>query len=173
MATEVARGVLRGCLLAASLFVSGIAAAQPSGLPPGVRGPGAGTATRSVSHYLDLERGLESAIADRDLAAAKNLIADDFEVWSPGAADAVPGDEWLRQRWKAAGHGRVRDLSVREFDDVAVASFLLEGARGVSGMATTMFVVDIWRQSSGKLLVRYVALPAHPPARSRRPSGRE
>ena len=68
--------------------------------------------------------------------------------------------------------GRVRDLSVFETDDLAVASFLLE-TRTAQGKNISYFIVDVWRTSTGKLQARYVDTPAKPPARQLRPDGRE
>jgi hypothetical protein len=150
--------------------------AQPS-LPPGVRGGATtGMATRSVSKYLDLERRFQEALTNGDRKSVQSLLADDFEIRTLPSADSIGADEWLRRELGSHRHdGIVRDLGVREIDDVAVVSFLFEPApaKGTAHSAPTLFVVDVWRQSSGKLLARYVDRPANPPPRQSRPSGRE
>lgn len=160
--------------LAAALLLASIAHAQP-GLPPGVRGPMAGAATRSVSRYLDLERNLQEALAGRDRSAVKGLLAEDFEARTFSDADGLGADEWLRRETAAPARRRVRELAVHEADDIAVASFILEGLKtpGAASRASTLFVVDIWRQSTGKLLARYVDRPSRPPVLPDRPSGKE
>jgi hypothetical protein len=161
------------CLLAGFLQASG-AAAQAE-LPPGVRGPAAGAATRSVSRYLDLEHSLAAALADRDPATAQALLADDFEARSAASPEPLARQAWLRSEFAHARRTRVRQMTLREFDDLAVASFLLEAVKpdGSAARGPTLFVVDVWRQSTGKLQVRYTDQPAHPPALPDRPSGRQ
>ena len=161
-----------GCLLAALLQAT--AFAQPA-LPPGVRGPAASAATRSVARYLDLEHALQDALAARDKGAVQNLLSDDFEVRTADGPDALQKEEWLRAEFTHARRNRVRQFSLREFDDVAVASFLLQSVKpdGSAARGPTLFVVDVWRQSTGKLQVRYTDQPAHPPSLNDRPSGRQ
>jgi len=129
-------------------------------------------ATRSVSKYLGLERALQEALAQRDRNAVTQLLAEDFDVRNAASPDAVSADDWLRRELAAPRARIVRDLSVREFDDLAIVSFLLDPALAGRG-AATLFVVDVWRRSSGKLLVRYAERAAAPSARPSRPSGRE
>lgn len=147
-----------------------------SRLPPGVQGPAAGMATRSVSKYLGLERGLLEHIAQRDRAAVAALLAEDFEARTPASPDAIARDEWLQREFARPADDRiVHGLSVREVDDVAIVSFLLGSAKphrkGQS--APTLFVVDVWRQSSGQLIERYVDRPVAAPPAPSRPTGRE
>jgi hypothetical protein len=167
------RPLVLACLVAGILQAS-VAFAQPA-LPPGVRGPAAGAATRSVSRYIDLERDLAGAVAARDATAVRRLIADDFEARSASSPDPLQKDEWLRAEFAGAGLTRVRQLSLREFDDVAVASFLLQRVKpdGSAARGPTLFVVDVWRQSTGQLQMRYTDQPAHVPALRDRPSGRQ
>jgi hypothetical protein len=157
-----------------------VAAAAPAvaqdRLPPGVRAgpPGGGMATRSVSKFLGLERALQEALAQRDRNAVAQLLAEDFEVRTAASPDAAGADEWLRRELTLPSRERiVRDLAVREFDDLAVVSFLLEPASVRQAGGATWFVVDVWRQSTGKLHARYIERPVNPPARQSRPSGRE
>lgn len=147
--------------------------AQPVA-PPGLRGMAGGMATRSVSRYLGLERGLQEAIALRDRAAVMKLLADDFESRSASGPDTEAADEWLRREFAAAQpEGLVRDLSVREADDLAIVSFLLDRGKAGRSAAATYCVVDVWRQSSQRLLVRSLTRAAGAPPKPSRPSGRE
>lgn len=135
-----------------------------------------GMATRSVSNYLRLERTLQQALMDRDRASVQALLSDDFVLRTPASPDLVSADDWLRRGLAPAGHDLiVRDLAVREHDDTAVVSFLLEPAqaRPRAGAVFTLLVVDVWRQSSSKLMSRYIVQPAFPPAHRSRPTGRE
>ena len=168
-----------GWLSAAALGVLLICAvhppaqAQPAPLP-GVRGGAGGMATRSVSTYLGLERDLHDAIEQRDQAAVMAMLADDFEMRSASVPDVTAADDWLRREFASKQpNGLVRELSVREVDDLAIVSFLLD--RGPVGRpaTTTWFVVDVWRQSSQRLLVRSMSRAAGAPPKPNRPSGRE
>ena len=160
----------------ATWFATAPAAAQP-GPPTGVRGgPVAGMATRSVSKYLGLERALQEGLINRNRETVRALLADDFELRTAASPDVIVADDWLRRELASAGHDRiVRDLAVRELDDIVVVSFLLEPAqaRPRARAVGTMFVIDVWRQSSSKLMSRYIEQPAVVPARLARPTGRE
>lgn len=147
--------------------------AQPAS-PPGVRGMTGGMATRSVSRYLGLERQLLEATLQRDRASVMALLADDFELRSAAQADVLSADEWMqRERQAATREGLVRDLSVREIDDIAVVSFLLDRGTSARPAAATLFVVDVWRASTGKLLSRSMAHARGVTPRPSRPTGRE
>ncbi len=158
-------------------LIAGLAAAcglraQPGGPPPpGVRG----AATRSVAKYLQLERDLLSAIERRDREGIGRVLAADFEARSAASPDATPAADWLQAQLAAPARPRVvRDLWVREFDDIAIVSFVLDDASPPRGRRPeTRFVVDVWRQSSAQLLTRNVDVSAHPRPVPPRPSGRE
>jgi hypothetical protein len=167
--------VLSGSLLLLCAAAPSLAQAQGA-LPPGVRGPDSGMATRSVSKYLDLERTFQNALAAGERSAVLKLLADDFDVRTAASPDAVLTEDWLRREFAGPAHGyRVRDLLVREFDDLDIVSFLLDRTRadGSGRTGPTQFVVDVWRRSSGKLLARYAEAPAHLPPVPSRPTGRE
>jgi hypothetical protein len=167
-------GLLTRAALAFACSALTLAASAQSRLPPGVDGGGApAMATRSVAHYLDRERALAQALQERRRDAAEQMLAPDFEVRSAAALDAVAAPDWLAEQLRpGAPEGRVRDLAVREFGDVAVVSFQLDlGARGKA--RSTLYIVDVWRQAGRKLAVRYVSQPTHPLPASSRPRGRE
>ena len=160
------------CALAGALLAAPAARAQER-LPPGVRGPAVGMATRSVARYLDLERALEQSIGQGDRAGVARVMADDFEVRSSSSPDALPKNDWIARELAARrAPGQVRDLAAREFDDIAVVSFVLVPAAG-RRPTPALFVVDVWRQTGDKLLVRYVEKSAAAASRAARPSGRE
>lgn len=143
-----------------------------SRLPPGVRGPASGMATRDVSHYLMLERAVAQAVADHDDAGLRTRLADDFTVRDPNRETALGADEWMRS--SAPGNtspDQVRALSVHTVDNVAMVTFLLDRRR--AGHTTTRFVVDLWSRSREQLLSRAVSNPRSTPTRPSRPSGRE
>ena len=145
-------------------------------LPPGVRGPESAMATRSVSKYLQLERDLQDAIRDKNADAVKRVLAADFEVRSADKADATSMGAWLQaeMRDKITNVG-VRDMTVRDFDDIAAVSFFLDRKHTVNGkpVTSTSYVVDIWRHSTSQLLVRYFTKPVKLVPAPTRPSGRE
>jgi len=155
---------------AAALSVVGLpiaAAAQPS------RGPAGGLATRSVSHYLDLERGLLDDLARRDRAAIQRRLADDFAARSADSDEVRAPDDWLSRELAAPPGRGVRDLSVREADDLAIVTFLLDRSPAGHGTASTWFVVDVWRRSTDRLVARSISRPVAPPPRPSRPTGKE
>jgi hypothetical protein len=169
-------GVLVGAVLATSALLATPAARAQDRLPPGVRGPATGTATRSVTKYLALERALEQSLAERDRAAATHVLADDFEVRSPSSPDATAANDWIAAELADARQARrVDDLAVREFDDIAVVSFSLVPSMpaATKRRTPTFLVVDVWRRSSDQLQVRYIEISANSRPRPGRPSGRE
>ena len=135
-----------------------------------------GMATRSVSKYLGLKRALQEALTARDQPAVQRFLDEGFEVRTAASAEPVDTGAWRdRMFGSAAMDGVVRDLAVREFNDLALVSFVLQGpaSRKADHAARVLFVVDVWRQSSGKLVARYVERPAVAPPRHTRPTGRE
>jgi hypothetical protein len=148
----------------------GAGAQEPMHGPPGA------SATRSVAKYIDLELALHKALAAGERARANALLDAGFEVRTAASADTRSREEWLAAALgKEAPAARVRDLAVHESDDLAIVSFLLEqpGAKSGKGKTPTCFIVDVWRQSTGKLQMRHVDVPANPPAFRERPDGRQ
>ena len=145
-------------------------------LPPGVRGADLAMATRSVSKYLQLERSLQKAIQDKDATAIKPLLTEDFEFRSGNKPDADNMETWMKSVMAGTAiKNDVRDLNVREFENIAIVSFYLDRNAASRGreIKTTSFVVDVWRQSANQLVVRYISEPGKPVPRPMRPSGRE
>src|SRR5438477_8502731 len=115
---------MRPLIFALLVFHAVGAMSQPR-LPPGVRGPESGMATRSVSAYLTLERGLLDALTTGNRDAALGMLDEGFEVRSATDADATPAADWLQGELRnSIDSATVRNLSVREFNGIAVTSFL-------------------------------------------------
>lgn len=101
-------------------------------------------------------------------------LADGFEVRLTSALDAVSATDWLQDEVRSqAQAASVRDLSVREIDDIVVVNFLLDRRRPVhkKTVVSTHYVIDIWRQSTHQLIARYVSQPTHPVPIPSRPTG--
>ena len=165
-----------GCAWALALVWAFATAAQAQSDAAARAGSLHGAATRSVSTYLAKERTLQDALAGRDADAARGLLNAGFEAYGPAGAAPIDSEQWLRRELMPATPARpVRDLAVREFDDIAVVHFVLGGpAIGArAGGGPVFAVVDVWRQSTGKLLMRVIERPAHPAPVPTRPSGRE
>jgi hypothetical protein len=140
------------CLFATTLLLSGPAISQEMALaPPGLS---AQTVTRDVAEYTLREQELIVLINNGNKDGA--LLADDFEVWSDKGSDWQSKTEWLKSS-KQLANATIRNLSVRLMGDFSVVSFLLETTKGRHKKRSTQFVVDIWRQSTNKLMVRYVS----------------
>jgi hypothetical protein len=143
---------LSKALLAAAAFATVAAFAQPVHT-------GGGMATRSVSHYLALEREVQQAVAARDTAAVQARVSPAFTYRTAASADVSDRDTWVSH--EPRGTPPVRDLTVSEQDGVAVVSFL----------AGRRFIVDTWKGE--QLVARSASRAADAPRAPRRPSGRE
>jgi hypothetical protein len=166
--------ILTGAI-AALTFVSTTALCQ-TGLPPGVRGPESGLATRSVSNYLRVERDLLESLKAGKRDAILGMLSDDFIVRSASQNDELSAIDWLTSELgNPIETANVRDLSVRELDDIAIVSFLLDSRHGVKpkAVSSTLYVVDVWRKSTNKLVGRFVSEPKHTPPIPPRPTGKE
>ena len=163
--------VMQAALICALL---GSAAAQKaSGKAPA--GGRVVTRTRLVALYSDLEAQLAAGAQKQDRTKLDQLLADDFEQWSP----EPPGDPVPREDWLTAYHpsgASTRQMAVRAFPDLDVASFILrqQGKFGDSDFNGDFFVVDVWRHEGKgqKLASRYIsrtpkasAQPAPPAAK--------
>lgn len=137
---------------------------------------GGGAATRSVSMYLEAERGLFDQLSHKNIKELGAVLGDTFEMRSAHLADAVSKEDWLAA-WSATELSSyyVRELSVREFGDTAVVSFLLDqkGTKGNKPVPALQYIVDIWDQKEHKLMVRYQSQPKHAVPATGRPSGKE
>jgi Domain of unknown function (DUF4440) len=118
------------------------------------------TRTRLVALYSDLEGQLATAAEKADTARLQQLLADDFEQWSP----EPPGDPILREDWIAAYHPAsvsTHQMAVRTFGDTEIASFVLhqKGAFADKDASGEFFVVDVWRRegNTSRLASRYIS----------------
>lgn len=163
---------MRKLIVVSVLFVSIFSIAQSQA--PAAHDAG-GTLTRSASKYKGLETALLQAQQDKKQDAVKQMMDDDFEVWSAEKNEPTPREAW-EQGWMSGNLSwfQIRNVAVREFGNLAIVSFLLDrrGSVGEKAMTPTVFVVDVWRQDSGKLAVRYVSSPGKP-ATQLVPTGKE
>ena len=164
------------CAIAALLALALLSQGAPaqSRLPPGVDGPGAGMATRSVSQYLALERSLIESLKNANRPAVLQLLGESFDLRSASTSEALSGADWLDAELRSPLQaGAVRDMAVREFGEVAVVSFLLDQRRVVQGkrQASTLYVIDVWRGQ--RLEARHVSRVGNGAPIPARPSGRE
>lgn len=161
-----------GVLWATGMLAATTAQAQAVGPAPVIRG---GMATRSVSRYTDLEHALEAALERHDAAAVHALLDASFTARFSTNVDAVSGPDWLRHVLIAKWPERaVLDLDVRELGDIALVSFTLDRPLGQPAQAAdeVLFVVDVWRPSTGTLLARYTDRSAERRGTPRLPTGR-
>ena len=134
-------------------------------VPAGRGAPGQATLTRSASKYQALENSLIQALADKSHSALNRMLAADFEVWSAERSGPTSRQDWEKAAFATGIQpSRIRDLTVREFGDVAVVSFLLAGDPASRGTSPIVFFVDVWTQSTNVLNVRYLSTPAKPAA---------
>lgn len=147
------RKIINRGYLAITLLLSMPAVCQEMVLmPPELR---AHTVTRDVTEYTSREQALIAFIGDKENQQMP-LLADDFEVWSDKSRDWQSKDDWLKAARQQINFN-IRNLSVRQMDDFAIVNFLLETTARLDKKRSTQFVVDIWRQSTNKLSVRYIS----------------
>jgi hypothetical protein len=139
------------CFFLLLLLLSGPVISQEMALmPPGF---GIQSVTRDVSEYTLQEQELLALIQNK--ANENNLLADDFEVWSDKSNDWQSKTDWLKSASPLANM-TIDNLSVRFMDDIAIVSFLLT-TEDQHKKKSKQFVVDIWRKSTNKLMVRYIS----------------
>jgi len=147
------RKIIKRGYLAITLLLSMPAICQEMVLiPPELS---AHTVTRDVTEYTAREQALIAIIGDKENQQMP-LLADDFEVWSDKSRDWQSKDDWLKTARQQTNFN-IRNLSVRQMDDFAIVNFLLETTDRQDKKRSTQFVVDIWRQSTNKLSVRYIS----------------
>jgi hypothetical protein len=126
-----------------------------------------GHVTRTVAAFVELEESLLQALRERQPAAVERLLDDDFIMIVAQDPEApVAREAWLEAvRKPDAGKWAAGSLTVREYNEIAVASFVLRPQPARAG-AAPLFVVDTWRREGEqwRLAVRQVA-PATGPRR--------
>lgn len=163
-------------LLALVVLLSVAAVAQDKA-PTGGRPSGGRTETptRGVTKYKAMERALLQAQQEKQQDKMSGLLADDFEVWSSETNEPTPRELWEQNAASAnITWFQIRNMAVRDFGNVAIVSFLLDRHGEANGkpVAPTVFVVDVWQQQTGKLMVRYQSVPGRPGAQLL-PTGKE
>jgi hypothetical protein len=112
--------------------------------------------TRPMLVFFQLEQELSTAVSKHDQGATDKLLSVDFEL----RPDSHPGEATTRAEWLADGvaqsGSRFEQLGVRDFGDVAIASFVMTTKNG-GGVETRSYVVDAWKkQGDGwQLITRY------------------
>lgn len=166
-------------VLVGGLTLCGGLVAQ-SRLPAGVDGNEAsaesGSATRTVSKYLILERQLQVALFQSHDHDVMQFVDDGFSVRSQMAVDPLGLNTWMNNPKNVAERaGQIRNLQAQEFDDLVVVSFVLDPKRPSTKKAGlgSVFIVDVWRNSSSKLLNRQVGILDNHASSLQRPDGRE
>ncbi len=112
------------------------------------------TVTRFVTIFSNLENQLMDALVANNTAGASRLLADDFSQWTPNPpGDPTPREAWIRTDRRDMADFRIRQMSVKETGDRAVANFVL------TAMGKAWFVVDVWRKngSDWQLESRYLS----------------
>lgn len=133
---------------------------------------GAGTLTREVAKYLELEGDLLTAVSRRDRQSVNSLLANDFSSRS-ASADSEDANAWLAKALAAANKGAsIRELSVRKVADLDLVSFYLVHQGSTTFRSSAEFVVDAWRAADGKLMARFANPAKAPLVRDKRPDGR-
>ncbi len=156
------------------LAVTVVAQDQPptGGRPSGGRSV---TPTRGVVKYKALERALLQAEQDKRADAARQMVADEFEIWSAEKNEPTPRELWEQSLGSSnISWFQIRNMAVRDFGKIAVVSFLMDRRGQANGkpITPTVFVVDVWDQGTGKLAVRYLSSPGKPAAQLM-PTGKE
>ena len=132
------------------------------------------TATRQVTLFTGLEKQVLEGIQKKDESSLKQLLADDFEIWTPNG-DPIALEDWLPvvlgKKYSLKSF-RINQMSVRDFEDTVVVKFMRSQKAAFQGKDDSgeYFVVDVWRKAgdSWKLSDRYVskiraaALPSKP-----------
>ncbi len=128
------------------------------------------TRTRLVALYSELEAQLAAAAERGDSAKLQQMLADDFEQWTP----EPPGDPIPREDWVAAYHPTsfsTHQMAVRTFGDTEIASFVAHQKAAFADKEASgeFYVVDVWRRegNTSRLASRYISRTktgAAPPA---------
>jgi len=120
-----------------------------------------------------LETDLDARIRAGDRPAVEQMLSDEFEVRegaNPGTP--VPREDWLRDALARPPSERsIEQMSVHEFGELAIASFLEQRA-APSDRLPAVYRVDVWKRNGERwsLARRFESRFAQsPPARPREP----
>jgi ketosteroid isomerase-like protein len=143
--------IFAGLLMAASTAVWGQA---------GPTGRGAGTPTRNVTTFTELENAWLGAIQKHDSQALEKLVAPSYELRT-GTAPGTPTAraESLKEAMDLPPfESSVNQMAVHEFGELMLVSFLWNiAAPGEARLAQSVFVVDTWKRTGDgwQVVVRY------------------
>lgn len=122
-----------------------------------------GMPTIEAARFAELEKRLAQAQQQRDLAALRLLVADDFELRdAANSSELTLRDDWFQSVMdRKSKFCTSRELMPRIFGDTAAISFVCETAHG-----RRFFAVDIWQKSGSqwRLAARYLAAAGAAPA---------
>ncbi len=120
------------------------------------------TVTRLVKIFSELEADLMANLRNGNADGVQKTLAEDFEMWSgpwPGAP--TPRADWIRRSLEQPQSvSSIEQMAVRDFGNIAIASFLMGGEReGKARGDRAIFVVDVWKRAgeSWKLATRYAS----------------
>jgi ketosteroid isomerase-like protein len=107
-----------------------------------------------VSEELQrIEEEWAAAVADRDVEAAREILADDFVLTSSGGVgEHMPRDEWLAALPDLDTQSlECTDVFARELGDVAVVRARLrwEASMGDRDLTGEYLVADVFRREGG------------------------
>ncbi|QWF69878.1 hypothetical protein KEF85_10955 [Methylomonas paludis] len=114
--------------------------------------PAAGT---EISRYTALEYRLINAVYSQDPQAL--VVADNFSYQSTESPDPLSKSAWLSLQRQQTGTYHIRNLTVRNMDNIAVVSFVLDKSLGRYKKPLSTFITDIWQPNQPQLLARYAA----------------
>jgi hypothetical protein len=107
--------------------------------------------TYNAHKYLQAEQLIEETLSRGPIQTLEQLLSDNFTARS--ASSSFDKSEWLRP---ASPRSRkpwtIRELNVQVQDDLSIVSFLRVNPQQPSQQ---QFIVDIWRDSTQKLLNRF------------------
>jgi len=141
------------------------------------------TTTRLVAVFSELETQWWQAVQNKDEAALRRLLGEDFQVWMPDVSGPVAREDWQQQAFaRKWGSFHLRQMAVRLLnDETAVASFVLSQSVQSRGkpQADDYFVVDIWSKNGDHWVCtdRYASLVSRAsglaPVEDAKPSGKQ
>jgi hypothetical protein len=107
--------------------------------------------TYSVYKYLQAEQLIEEALSQGLTQNLELKLAENFIARTAGSS--FDKSQWLRSKSRRSLHSwTIRELSVQVHDDLCIVSFLRVSPQQTNEQ---QFIVDIWRDSTEKLLNRY------------------
>ena len=107
--------------------------------------------TYNAYKYLQAEQLIEEALSQGLIQSLELKLAENFIARTAGSS--FDKSQWLRSKSRRALHSwTIRELNVQVHDDLSIVSFLRVSPQQPNEQ---QFIVDIWRDSTEKLLNRY------------------